>query len=136
MATVSSPELPCDPVISADDYIVRAPELVAGVASRGASYDLHVNLNVYCRGGVREYTVWRVRDREIDWFVLSAGEYARLARDEAGLYRSVVFPGLWLDPAAPVGGDPRSVLAALARGLASPEHAAFVARLNPAEPLP
>jgi hypothetical protein len=80
--------------------------------------------------------VWRERDRQIDWFVLREGEYVRLACDEAGLYCSEVFPGLWLDPAALVSGDMRTVLAALARRLASPEHAAFIARLNPAERLP
>jgi len=63
--------------------------------------------------------------------VLREGEYVRLPLDEAGLYRSEVFPGLWLDPTALVGGDTTTVLAALQRGLASPEHDAFVARLNP-----
>jgi hypothetical protein len=47
-----------------------------------------------------------------------------------------VFPGLWLDPAALVAGDAQTVLAALSRGLATPEHTAFVARLNRSEPLP
>jgi hypothetical protein len=47
-----------------------------------------------------------------------------------------VFPGLWLDHGAMVAGDTKAVLAALARGLASREHAAFVASLNPARPLP
>jgi len=122
--------------ISADDYIERAPELVAEVASSSVSYDLHVKLNVYRRNGVREYIVWRIRDREIDWFVLRDGEYARLPRDEAGLYCSEIFPGLWLDPAALVAGETRGLLGALARGLACPEHAAFVRRLNPAQPLP
>ncbi|MGO9470074.1 MAG: hypothetical protein ACLQIB_41260 [Isosphaeraceae bacterium] len=58
----------------------------------------------------------------------------RLAHDEAGPYRSELFPGLWLDPAALVAGDTRIVAAALERGLASPEHAAFVKRLSPLEP--
>jgi len=54
---------------------------------------------------------------------LEAGD--RLSRAEE------VFPGLWLDPAALVSGDTQTVVAALERGLASPEHAAFVKRLNP-----
>jgi hypothetical protein len=53
-----------------------------------------------------------------------------VAKDEAGLYKSEVFPGLWLDPAALVRGDLASVLQTLQQGLASPEHAAFVARLQ------
>ena len=56
--------------ISVDDYIEEAPELVAEIASSSASYDLNTKLNVYRRNGVREYIVWRVLDRQIDWFVL------------------------------------------------------------------
>jgi Uma2 family endonuclease len=116
--------------ITAEDYLEEAPELVAEVASSSASYDLNTKLNVYRRNAVREYIVWRVLDRQIDWFVLSEGEFVRLPLDDDGLYRSKVFPGLWLDPAAMVRGDPPALQAALQRGLASPEHAAFVARLN------
>jgi hypothetical protein len=45
--------------------------------------------------------------------------------------RSEVFPGLWLDPEALVRGDLARVLAVLQQGIASSEHTAFVARLNP-----
>jgi Uma2 family endonuclease len=117
--------------IDADDYITGAPELVAEVASSSVSYDLHVKLRVYRRNGVREYIVWRVLDREIDWFVLRAGQYEPMPRDAEGFYRSEVFPGLWLDSAALLRGDLATVLAVVQRGLASPEHAAFVARLHP-----
>jgi Uma2 family endonuclease len=117
--------------IDAEEYIAGAPELVAEVASSSASYDLHAKLRVYRRNGVREYIVWRVLEREIDWFVLRAGQYERIPLDAAGLYRSEVFPGLWLDPAALLRGDLATVLAVVQRGLASPEHAAFITRLHP-----
>jgi Uma2 family endonuclease len=104
---------------------------VAEVASSSVSYDLTDKLKVYRRNGVCEYIVWRVLDRQIDWFVLREGEYVRLSLGDGGLYRSEVFPGLWLDPAALVGGDTTTVLATLQRGLASPEHIDFVARLKP-----
>ena len=117
--------------IDADDYIEGAPELVAEVASSSASYDLHVKLRVYRRNGVREYIVWRVLEQELDWFVLRAGQYARMSVDAEGLLKSEVFPGLWLDSAALLRGDLATVLAVVQRGLASPEHAAFVARLHP-----
>ena len=39
----------------------------------------------------------RVLDHAVDWFVLRETEYQRLAPDAAGIYRSEVFPGLWLD---------------------------------------
>jgi Uma2 family endonuclease len=117
--------------IAADDYIEEAPELVAEVSSSTVSFDLNTKLKVYRRNGVREYVVWRVSDREIDWFVLRSRRYVPLPLDKAGLYRSKVFAGLWLDPTALMRGDMSSVLATLQHGLAGPAHADFVARLNP-----
>jgi Uma2 family endonuclease len=117
--------------ISADGIIEGAPELVAEVASSSVSYDLHAKLHVYRRNGVREYLVWRVLEREIDWFVLRAGQYERMAVDGQGLLRSEVFPGLWLDPAALVRGDLATVLAIVQQGLASPEQVVFVSRFHP-----
>jgi len=113
-----------------DDYVAGAPELVAEVAASSASYDLHDKLRAYRRNGVCEYVVWRVWDREIDWFVLRAGAYERLDRGADGLYRSEVFPGLWLDAAALIAGDLAQAIHAVQQGLASVEHAEFVARLQ------
>jgi Uma2 family endonuclease len=117
--------------ISADGMIEGAPELVAEIASSSVSYDLHAKLHVYRRSGVREYIVWRVLEREIDWFMLRAGQYERMPVDAQGLVRSEIFAGLWLDPAALVRGDMATVLAIVQQGLASPEHVAFVTRLHP-----
>jgi hypothetical protein len=113
-------------------YIVGAPELVAEVAASRASIDLHAKLNAYRRNGVREYIVWRVYDRAIDWFILHEGRYDRLAPNNLGVYQSQVLPGLWLDPAPLIAGDMLAVLQMLQQGLATPEHAAFVARLQQA----
>ena len=112
--------------ISEDDYVEDAPELVAEVAASSVSYDMGKKLHVYRRNGVLEYIVWRVQDRQIDWFVLRHGGYEPLATDADGFLRSEVFPGLWLDPDALLRGD----LAAVQQGLASPGHADFVARLQ------
>jgi hypothetical protein len=71
-----------------------------------------------------------VLDQAIDWFILREGRYEPLLVDEAGLYKSEVLPGLWLDPAALLRGDLASVLQTLQQGLASPEHAAFVSQLQ------
>jgi Uma2 family endonuclease len=116
--------------ISDDDYIEGAPELVAEVASSSVSFDLNTKLHVYRRNGVKEYIVWRVLDQAVDWFVLREGKYAPKIPDSDGLLRSDVFPGLWLDPAALVRDDMATVLAVVQKGTPSPEHAAFVARLN------
>jgi Uma2 family endonuclease len=116
----------------AKGYIEGAPELVVEIASSSVSYDLHDKLNAYRRAGVLEYVVWRVRDEDIDWFVLREGRYDPLPSDAAGIYRSEVFPGFWLDRSAARRGDTAAMLATLQQGIASPEHAAFVARLKQA----
>lgn len=115
--------------VSADGYVTGAPELVCEVASSSRSYDLGVKLGVYRDFGVREYVVWRVGDDAIDWFVLRGDRYEPLSRGPDGIFRSEVFPGLWLDPAALIAGDLARVLAVVQQGAALPEHAAFVRRL-------
>jgi Uma2 family endonuclease len=120
--------------ISLDDYIEGAPELVVEVASSNVSIALNAKMHVYRRTGVREYLVCRILDAEVDWFVLREGRYDRLTPGADGVYRSEIFPGLWLDPAALLRGDVAAVLAVVQQGIASPEHAAFVARLNPPAP--
>lgn len=117
--------------LSEDGYIEGAPELVVEVASSSASYDLHAKRHAYRRNGVSEYIVWRVLDQQIDWFVFREGQYERILPDPDGLLRSEAFAGLWLDLEALVGGDMATVLDRGQQGLVSPEHAAFVARLNP-----
>ena len=117
--------------LSPDDYVEGAPELVCEVAASSANIDLHAKLNAYRRNGVREYVVWVVGERDVRWFVLAEGRYDRLPPDADGLLRSRVFPGLWLDPAALVGGDMARVLDVARAGTASPEHAAFARTLAP-----
>jgi Uma2 family endonuclease len=116
--------------IGDDDYLEGAPELIAEVATSSASYDLGNRRNAYARNGVREYIVWRVLDREVDWFVNREGQFDRLAPAAGGVLVSTVFPGLWLDPGALVRGEMAVVLAVLQQGQTSAEHAEFVARLN------
>jgi Uma2 family endonuclease len=118
--------------LSPDDYVVGAPELVAEVAASSATIDLTTRLRVYRRNQVQEYLVWRVLDRALDWFVLRQTQYDRLPLSAAGWYQSEVFPGLWLDPAALTRFDVATALGVLQQGLASPEHAAFVAHLGQA----
>ncbi len=116
--------------IDEDDYISGAPELVGEVAASSVSYDLHDKFQAFERTGVRECIVWRVLDRQIDWFVLRDGRFERLAPGDDGVFRSTVFPGLWLDAAALIRGDIATAIAVIQQGLDSPEHAEFVARLE------
>jgi hypothetical protein len=122
--------------IDADDYLQGAPDLIGEVAATIASLELHDKLAVYQRHGVREYIVWRVVDRQIDWFILRGATFEKLAPAGDGIYRSGSFPGLWLDAEALVRDDLPSLLAVLKRGLVTPEHAAFVADLQRASTEP
>ena len=115
--------------VSADHYVEGGPELVAEVAVTSVALDLGAKLNLYLREGVREYLVWRVTAGQIDWFVRRGDRFDRLPVDAEGIVRSEVMPGLWLSPAGLVADDPARILPVLQRGLDSPEHAAFVARL-------
>jgi hypothetical protein len=111
-------------------YIVGAVELAVEVAASTASYDLSDKLSVYQKNGVREYVVWRAEDAAVDWFILRGDHYDRLPRGSDGIFRSEVFPGLWLDPAALVLRDMVRVEDVARLGIASPEHAAFVKQLR------
>jgi Uma2 family endonuclease len=115
--------------VDADGYIAGPPELVCEVSGSTVSMDLNQKLGAYRRNGVREYLVWRVDDAAIDFFVLRQGKYEPLPADPAGIVRSDLFSGLSLDVRAMLSGDLPKALAAIDRGAASAEHAAFVRRL-------
>jgi len=116
--------------ISDDDYVENAPELVAEVSSSTVSFDSHTKKNVYRRCGVQEYIVWRVIDRQIDWFVLQNGEFVAQHLDQEGIYKSKKFPGLWLNVPAMIAGRLKRVRQTLEAGIATEEHLKFVAQLN------
>jgi Uma2 family endonuclease len=112
-----------------DGYLNGAPDLMAEIASASESIDLHAKKDDYEKAGVREYVVVALRRREVFWFIRRRGKFRELAPGADGIFRSEVFPGLWLDPAALLRRDRRRLLAVLRQGLGTPEHAAFVARL-------
>jgi hypothetical protein len=116
--------------ISADDFLIAAPELIAEICPSSVSIELHHKLQVYQRAGVREYIVWRAQDQEIDWFVLRGERFELLQPGPDGIIKSEVFPGLWLDRAAMLADDIHRVLDVLKTGLASAEHQAFVVQLK------
>jgi Uma2 family endonuclease len=113
---------------SADGYVAGAPEWVGEVSASSASYDLHEKLQAYQRNGVQEYVVWCVLDHSIDWFVLR-GDVFRKLQHRHGVFKSKVFPGLWLDAIAMLQGDMVKVLKVLQKGLKSDGHRRLVARL-------
>lgn len=120
-------------LIDADGYVQGPPEFVAEIAGSSAAQDMHDKLRVYRRSGVQEYLVWLVFEQRIEWFMLETGDYRPILPDPDAITRSRVFPGLWLDLPALVRGDMAGALAVLQQGIASAEHAAFVARLRSLE---
>jgi Uma2 family endonuclease len=112
--------------VSEDDYLEGSPELVVEVAASSASYDLHAKREAYRRNGVQEYVVWRVYDRQVDWFRLEDERYLTVPADAEGMIHSRTFPGLRLAVPALLSGDLAHVLAELQKGLASAEHQDFV----------
>ncbi len=116
-------------IVSEDDYVEGAPELIVEIAASSASYDLHDKLKAYRRNQVQEYLVWRVYDREFDWFCLRSGKYISLQADELGLLKSEIFPGLWLDKNSLLKGNLAEVFKVLQQGIASADHQEFTAKL-------
>jgi Uma2 family endonuclease len=116
--------------VDGEGWLTGGPELIAEVSASTQSKDLHQKLDVYQRHGVREYLVWRVYDEALDWFVLRDGRYEAPPADAAGVIRSTVFPGLWMDLAPLLRGDFAKVMQVLNTGLASAEHGAFAAELK------
>lgn len=113
-----------------ESWTVGVPELVVEVADSTESIDLHGKKADYLKAGVKEYVVVALRQGRVFWFVNSDEALADHAPDTDGIFRSRTFPGLWLDATALLAGDMIRVLAATEQGLATPEHAAFVAALT------
>ncbi len=95
-----------------------------------SAYDLGVKRRVYARNGVQEYLAAQAYEQRVDWFVLREGVYEALQPGTDGIVRSEVFPGLWLPADALWAGDLAGMITVLQQGLASAEHAAFVAQLQ------
>jgi hypothetical protein len=110
-------------------FIKGTPELIAEIAKSSRYVDLGPKLRDYERAGVREYIVRAFRPDDVLWFRRVDGVLVPMAPGADGLYRSEVFPGLWLDPAALLAGDLRRLRQVVDQGLATPEHAEFVTRL-------
>lgn len=110
-------------------FLHGPPELVVEVSHTTRYVDLGPKLGDYERAGVLEYVVRTIEPDAVHWFRSEGGRLVPVGPDAEGLLRSRIFPGLWLDPAALLAGDLDLLIETLDRGLATPEHAAFVAEL-------
>jgi Uma2 family endonuclease len=100
------------------------------VASSSESIDLHAKRRDYEQAGVLEYVVVVLRQRVVRWFVLRDGTYQEVGADASGIFKSTVFPGLWLDAPALLRRDVRQVMDTLQHGIETSEHATFVQQLQ------
>ena len=112
------------------DYCVGAPELAVEVSNSTSGNDSGPKLALYQRAGVKEYLTLVLDPPLVDWRERTAEGFVPLQPDAEGLFRSRVFPGLWLDPRALLRNDGASILRVLHLGLQSAEHAAFVSGLK------
>jgi hypothetical protein len=110
-------------------FVRGTPELIVEVAHTTRYVDLGPKFDEYERAGVLEYIVRSIEPDEVLWHVLEKGRLVTVPADPDGLFRSRVFPGLWLDSQALLAHDTRRLRATLDKGLSTPEHAAFVAKL-------
>lgn len=109
------------------------PELAIEVSLSSRSFDLGDKLTMYELENVQEYLIVDVKNQEIHWHQLVNNKYQRIDPDDAGVLKSVVFPGLWLNGQALFDKDTMLLQAVLQQGLQSPEHTAFVERLKQAK---
>ena len=111
-------------------YVIGGPEFVAEISGSTEAHDLGVKKDLYLRAGVQEYLNWSVLDERIVLFRWDAGRYVELELEADGILKSYTLKGLWFDPEAMIRGDKMRVMEVLNRGVASPEHQAFVQELK------
>ena len=110
-------------------YIVGTPELVVEVGRSSRRLDLGGKKADYERAGVLEYLFQGAGPGDVHWFRLREGRYVEIEPDTGGVLCSELFPGIGLNPKALFEDDLNGLIDTLDRGLASPEHADFVADL-------
>jgi Uma2 family endonuclease len=123
------PEFGGQTMVDDKGYMTGAPEWIGEVSDSTESIDLNRKKLDYEKAGVREYMVAAVRTKQLFWFIRRRGKLKTLPAGADGVIRSEVFPGLWIDADAFLQRDGKRLLAALRQGLASAEHAAFLAKL-------
>jgi hypothetical protein len=113
----------------AGKFLKGAAELIAEICATSVAYDLHQKLELYEAAGVQEYLAILMYEKEIRWHILTKTGYELLAPAAPNLWKSRVFPGLWLDGKAILADDAVQMIKTLMKGLRSPDHAAFVKKL-------
>ena len=111
------------------NYYSGGPELIVEVSDSTLKKDLGPKRLDFERAGVLEYVNLGLNPPAVRWHVRVDGQLVAIEPDPDGLYRSKVFPGLWLDPVALLQGNTRRLREVVELGLATEDHAGFVDRL-------
>jgi Uma2 family endonuclease len=111
-----------------DEYMTGSPEMVIEVADTSKRLDLGEKRLAYQDAGVLAYIVVNIPDRKVHLFDLKKDLELKPGAD--GVLRSQVFPGLWIGTKQFFDRSSRGCREVLEHGLASPEHARFVKRLQ------
>ena len=102
--------------------------MIAEVAHSSRAIDMGKKRQDYLEAGVQEYVVLCIEEQELHWFHFPSRR--KLKPDRNGVWKSRIFPGLWIDGPALLSRDSARLMAAVQQGLASPEHAAFAGQLR------
>jgi Uma2 family endonuclease len=113
-----------------EDYVEGPPELMVEVSHSTKVLDLRHKRNDYEKAGVVEYMVLLVEEQELRWWHFPSGRM--IEPDRRGIFRSQVFPGLWIHRRALLARDTKKLIEVVQQGLASRAHTAFVKRLEAA----
>lgn len=108
-----------------ESYCYGAPELAIEVCRTSAAYDLHQKLKLYETAGVREYVALIVNERRVRWMKNTATGFVDVPLPSDSIFKSSVFPGLWLNVKAVGADDGALVLKTLEKGLKSAEYKSF-----------
>ncbi|HEV3144390.1 MAG TPA: Uma2 family endonuclease [Gemmataceae bacterium] len=111
-----------------ENYLEGAPEFIAQIAHSSVAVDMGKKRDRYEQAGVLEYLVVCVEEQELHWFHFPSKR--ELKSDANGIYKSKVFPGLWINGPALLARDSANLLATIQEGCASPQHAAFVKKMQ------
>lgn len=103
-----------------EGYIVGVPELIVEIAGSSASYDFGEKRDAYEAAGVGEYLVYETIEREVAWWRSVEGRFIEI-QPEHEVFKSVLFPGLWLDAEALRSANALKMTATLEQGMQAVE---------------
>lgn len=103
-----------------------APELIVEISYSSRSLDAGPKSALYQRAGVEEYVLVQLHEQRVEWRFLQEGAYRKLRPEFGGIWKSIRFPGLWLNEPALWARDNRALKATLQQGLDSAECRKFI----------